>query len=129
MTEPGAKSPHEVFYYYDYTHLQAVRSGKWKLVLPRPAKPPWTSWYGRMIDAVPKAQLYDLEADIEEKYDLADKHPDIVARLTRHVETAREELGDYDRIGKATRFFDPGPRRPDMDNWRKAKKRATTGKK
>jgi len=125
----GAESPHEAFYYYDFTHLQAVRSGKWKLVLPRPAKPPWTSWYGRMIDAVPKTQLYDLEADIEEKHDLADKHPDIVARLSKYVEKARQELGDYNRIGKKVRFFDPGPPRPDMNNWKKGGKRTTAVRK
>ena len=78
--QPGAKGPHEAFYYYGYTYLQAVRSGRWKLVLPRPAKPPWTSWYGRMIDAVEKTQLYDLDSDIEEKHDVAAEHPDIVAR-------------------------------------------------
>jgi len=126
---PGAKSPHEAFYYYDFTHLQAVRSGRWKLVLPRPARPPWTSWYARMIDAVPKTQLYDLEADIEEKHDIADKHPDIVARLMKLVEKAREDLGDYDRIGRGVRFFDTGPARPDMNNWKKGKKRTTAKKK
>jgi len=31
---PGARSPHEAFYYYNYLRLNAVRSGKWKLVLP-----------------------------------------------------------------------------------------------
>jgi len=30
---PGAKSPHEVYYYY-LDQLQAVRSGPWKLFLP-----------------------------------------------------------------------------------------------
>jgi arylsulfatase len=50
--EPGAKSPHEAFYFYNYLRLNAVRSGKWKLVLPRPANPPGTGWSGRMIDAV-----------------------------------------------------------------------------
>lgn len=121
--EAGAKSPHEAFYYYDYTHLQAVRSDKWKLVLPRPARPPWASWYGRMIDAVPKTQLYNLDADIEEKNDLAEENPHIVERLMKLAEKAREELGDYDRIGKAARFFDPGPPRPDMNNWKKGRKR------
>jgi len=116
---PGARSPHQAFYYYDYTHLQAVRSGRWKLVLPRPARPPWTSWYGRMIDAVPRTQLYDLRADIAEQNDLAQDKPHIVERMMKLVETAREELGDYDRIGKAARFFDPGPRRPRMNNWKK----------
>jgi hypothetical protein len=66
---------------------------------------------------------------MEEKHDLADKHPDIVARLTKYVETAREELGDYDKIGKAARFFDPGAPRPDMNNWKKGKKRTMAGKK
>lgn len=120
----GAKSPHEAFYYYDYTHLQAIRSGKWKLVLPRPAKPPWTSWYARMIDAVPKTQLYDLEADIEEKYDVADLHPQVVAKLMKLVDKARKDLGDYNKIGKGARFFDDGPQRPDMDNWKKKKRAA-----
>jgi len=120
--QPGAKSPHEAFYYYGYTYLQAVRSGRWKLVLPRPAKPPWTSWYGRMIDAVEKTQLYDLEADIEEKHDVAAEHPDIVARLLKLVEKAREDLGDYNRIGKGARFFDDGPIRPGVNKWIKAKK-------
>ncbi|MHC4582398.1 MAG: sulfatase family protein, partial [Planctomycetota bacterium] len=59
---PGAKSPHEAFYFYNYLRLNAVRSGKWKLVLPRPASPPGTGWSGRMIDAVEKTQLHDLEA-------------------------------------------------------------------
>jgi hypothetical protein len=62
-----------------------------------------------MIDAVDTVQLYNLETDIEERYDLADQHPQIVSRLMRVVAGAREDLGDYDRIGKGVRFFD-GPR-------------------
>ena len=117
----GAKSPHEAFYYYVYTHLQAVRSGRWKLVLPRPAKPPWTGWSARMIDAVPRTQLYDLDADIEERHDVADQHPDVGERLMRLVARAREDLGDYDKIGKGARFFDKEPPRSDMNDWRKAR--------
>ena len=117
----GAKSPHEAFYYYVYTHLQAVRSGRWKLVLPRPAKPPWTGWSARMIDAVTRTQLYDLDADIEERHDVADQHPDVVERLMRLVARAREDLGDYDKIGKGARFFDKEPPRSDMNDWRKAR--------
>ena len=110
--QAGAVSPHEAFYFYCFTHLQAVRSGKWKLVLPRPAHPPWTSWNARIIDAVPSSQLYDLDADIEEKRDVAAGHPDVVERLMKRVEQAREDLGDYDRIGKGARFFDqPVPTR------------------
>ncbi|HEX3869845.1 MAG TPA: sulfatase, partial [Pirellulales bacterium] len=32
--ERGAKSPHDVFYYYNAWMLEAVRSGRWKLMLP-----------------------------------------------------------------------------------------------
>ena len=107
--EPGAKSPHEAFYFYNYLRLNAVRSGKWKLVPPRPAKPPGTGWSGRMIDAVEKTQLYDLEADIEERYDLAEQYPEVVDELMKLIDKAREDLGDHQTVGGGARFFD-GPR-------------------
>ena len=109
MREPGAESPYEAFYFYNYLRLNAVRSGQWKLVLPRSANPPGTGWSGRMIDAVEQVQLYNLETDIEERYDLAGQHPEIVGRLMKLIERAREDLGDYDKVGKGARFFD-GPR-------------------
>ena len=116
--EPGAKSPHEAFYFYCYVHLQAVRSGQWKLVLPRPARPRWCSWSARMVDAVEQVELYDLNADIGETRNVAARHPDVVARLMKLVAKAREDLGDYDRIGRGARFFDDGPRRPDIHRWK-----------
>lgn len=118
----GAKSPHEAFFFYCYTHLQAVRSGKWKLVLPRPARPPWCSWSARMVDAVEKPQLYDLDEDIGESRDVADRHPRVVAGLMKLVRKARDDLGDYDRIGRGARFFDPGPKRPDMNRWKRRRR-------
>ena len=121
---PGAASPREAFCYYCFTHLQGIRSGKWKLVLPRPARPPWTGWSARMVDAVPQAQLYDLEADVEEKHDAADRHPEIVARLTALVEKARDDLGDHDRVGKGARFFDgPPPSSADVRDGRRRRAR------
>src|SRR2546430_1729843 len=38
--------------------------------------------------------LYDLEADPGEKDNVAEKHPDVVERLTKLGDKAREELGD-----------------------------------
>ena len=108
--DPDAKSPHEAFYFYNYLRLNAVRSRKWKLVPPRPAKPPGTGWSGRMIDAVEKTQLYDLEADIEERNDVADQHPEIVDKLMGLIDKARADLGDHQTVGRGARFFDgPGP--------------------
>ncbi len=111
------RSPRQTLYYYAFTHLQAVRRGKWKLVLPRSASPPWTSWYGRMIDAVPAPELYDLASDLGETHDLAADHPEIVAQLRKLIELARQDLGDYDRIGQGARFLDDAPKRPDVAQW------------
>ena len=118
LSGESERSPRENFLYFGYTHLQAARDRRWKLVLKRPADPPWTSWYGRMIDEVREAELYDLRFDWSESRNVAEQNADIVARLRRLVDLARRELGDYDRIGAATRFFDPGPSRPDMHEWR-----------
>jgi len=125
--QPDANSPHEAYYFYCYTHLQAVRSGRWKLVLPRPAKPPWCGWSARMVDAVEELSLYDLKTDIEEKHNVAGQHPDVVTRLMGLIEKARADLGDYDRVGQGARFFDDGPKRPDMDFW-KRRRRPTRAK-
>ncbi len=120
--QAGARSPHEAYYFYCYTHLQAVRSGKWKLVLPRPARPPWCSWSARLVDAVKSVELYDLDADVAEEHNVAAQHPGVVARLMKLIEKGRADLGDYDRIGKGARFFDPGPKRPDMDRWKRRRR-------
>jgi len=118
----GAKSPHEAFFTYNWVRLNSVRSGKWKLALPRPARPPGTGWSGRMIDAVPAPQLFDLHADIGEKHDVAAENPEVVERLMGLVEKARADLGDYDRMGSGARFFDEGPRWPETAQWRNRRK-------
>ncbi|MGB2823008.1 MAG: sulfatase [Phycisphaerae bacterium] len=131
----GATSPTEAYYYYLYTHLQAVRSGKWKLHLPRPEYPPWCrGLHGRHIDRkdvfeIKEPLLYDLAADVGETTNVADKHPDVVSRLLKLTEKAREDIGDYDRIGKGARFFDDGPKRPDMNRWKTAGPQSKTKRK
>jgi len=58
--------------------------------------------------------LFDLEADLSETTNLAEKHPNVVAEMLRLAEWAREDIGDEDRIGKNARFYDPQPKRPDI---------------
>jgi len=110
-------SPHGCYFFYCYTHLHGVRDDRWKLVLPRPAKPAWMGWWARMIDGVDQVQLFDLQNDIGETTNVATEHPDIVRRLMGLIEGARAELGDCDRIGKGARFFDLQPKRPDIENY------------
>jgi arylsulfatase A-like enzyme len=112
------------YYYYD-THLQAVRSGDWKLFLPRPKCPPWLSdqgkaenWRGRDVEEIVDPQLYNLQSDIGEKTDVAQEHPEIVGRLLDLAQTTRADIGDYNRIGQNARFFDTQPRRPDVAKWK-----------
>jgi arylsulfatase len=104
-------SPRDEYLYYTGCLLTGVRTDRWKLVLPRPANPPGTGWWGRMIEAVPETQLFDLHADPGETTDLARRHPEVVANLMKRIERARAELGDIDRTGSGARTFDPGPRK------------------
>jgi len=96
---PGAKSPHEAFYYYQMDQLQAVRSGKWKLHLPLEIKK--RNW-GKPERNKPLL-LIDLDADIKEKTNAADRHPDVVRRLMALVEKARQDIGDVGRPGAGQR--------------------------
>ncbi|MHC4638533.1 MAG: sulfatase family protein [Planctomycetota bacterium] len=96
----NAKSPHEAFYYYQVDQLQAVRSGKWKLHLPLETKRMRKLGKPEMNSPV---KLYDLNADIAEKNNIADKHPDIVKKLLALAEKARADLGDVNREGQNQR--------------------------
>ena len=113
----GVESPSNSFLYYTQTQLHAVRRGVWKLHLPSTinAHPKWDIWAkdSDLVDHT-KPLLYNLKEDIGETTNIADKHPEIVAELMRLAEAAREDIGDYNRIGKGARFFDPQPRRPDI---------------
>jgi arylsulfatase A-like enzyme len=93
--QQGAKSPHEAFYYYQMDQLQAVRSDRWKLHLPLKVKK--ANW-GKGTPNTP-SKLYDLEADIGETTNLADKYPDVVKRLMALAEKARVDIGDENRPG------------------------------
>jgi arylsulfatase A-like enzyme len=66
----------------------AIREGKWKLCLC-PGSGGWSAPRPGSKDEVglPAVQLFDLDADIGEKTNLQDKHPDVVERLTKQLET------------------------------------------
>lgn len=107
----SAQSPRDEYLYYSGCFLTAVRSGRWKLVLPRPGHPPGTGWWGRMIEAVPEMLLFDLKGDPGEKVNRAAAHPEIVKGLLARIERARVTLGDLDHTGSEARFFEDGPRK------------------
>ena len=111
--------PDRVFHYYFINSLQAVRQGKWKLHLPRPANPPWLGSFSKNGHiapkdwiAFPKPFLINQETDPGETTNVAAANPETVSRLLRLAEDARVDIGDHDRVGKNMRFFDPQSTRP-----------------
>ncbi len=114
--------PNKAFYYYQRSDLQAVRQGKWKLILPR-ASDPSPFRYNPFIapvdrQAIPHSMLFDLDNDLSETTDVAEKNPEVVARLTALAEVILEDIGDTDHVGKNMRFFDlagPRPTRPTLE--------------
>jgi arylsulfatase A len=98
--QPGAKCPHEAFYFYWNQDLQAIRSGRWKLHFPHSYISLAGKPAGKDGQPAPYKQaqtplaLFDLEADPGESKNVADQHPEIVQRLEQLADKARDDLGD-----------------------------------
>jgi len=121
--------PDKAYFYYLRVHLQAVRQGNWKLHLPREKEPAGAAPFSHNTHIAPadrvgfdKPFLVDLKNDLGETTNVAADHPHVVERLLGLAEAMREDLGDYDHVGKNMRFFDslelrpakppvPGPRK------------------
>ncbi len=69
---------HEFLYweFHEKGSKQAVRMGDWKAVRLEPGK---------------ALELYNLKEDLGEKNDVADKHPDVVAKIEAYLKNARTE--------------------------------------
>jgi N-acyl-D-amino-acid deacylase len=117
----AAKSPRETFYYYAGDELQAVRRGPWKLHLPHeyltPAIPTGkdgkpanfanlkpesmqqsglrgiASRHGYLVRKIEQS-LFNLEEDVGETKNVAQRHPEVVEELLKLAEQARADLGD-----------------------------------
>jgi arylsulfatase len=108
----GKASPRDhLFYYYGKNNLEAVREGRWKLVLPHHYQsvsgeaPGKDGWPGKSHKDSTGLALYDLRRDPGERYDVKEENPAVVKRLQALVEQAREDLGDdlTHRPGKGRR--------------------------
>jgi arylsulfatase A-like enzyme len=110
--QPGAKTPHEAYFYYWGKHLQAVRSGKWKLHLAHnydhPNPPGQDGKPGQYAKREIGVALFDLETDVGETKDLAEQHSEVVTRLQAIAEKCREDLGDSATGQQGTNTREPG---------------------
>ena len=84
-----------------------VRDERYKLVLPRPARPPWQAGgnfnLGGQSEDITTPELYDLKKDIGEKSNVAAQHPEVVERLLKKAQHARADIGDYNQKGENCR--------------------------
>jgi hypothetical protein len=83
-------SQREAHYYFFSYNLQAVRQGPWKLAIA-----PQRETMGKDAgsDAMKTPRLYNLDQEIGEQTNLADRHPDIVAKLQTLAEKMNAEIG------------------------------------
>ncbi|VVQ20632.1 arylsulfatase B [Pseudomonas fluorescens] len=79
-----APSPHQELLLNAEAYRGALREGKWKLL------------HSALLPA--RSQLFDLEADPQEKHDLAAEHPEVVTRLLA-------KLNDYGRQQLPSKFL------------------------
>ncbi len=75
--EPGAKTPHQSFFYYRFEQLKAVRSGDWKLFKDK--------------------KLFHLGRDLSEKKNVYKNHPQVVKRLTALMQKFEKEIVNNSR--------------------------------
>jgi arylsulfatase len=121
LGESDARSPHEAFFFYAGTELQAVRADEYKLHYPHqylttaaePGRGGFPSNHGKLqplsitssglegiasrhgyrVVETPKA-LFDLKKDPGETTNVLNRHPEVVERIDRLAARMREELGD-----------------------------------
>lgn len=82
------RAPH-LFLYFDNNYLQAARLGKWKVHVARYDIPPYNpAMRQRQNKALTPPELYNLEIDPDESYDLAYDYPEVVEDLKRRIAEA-----------------------------------------
>lgn len=74
---PDRPQEEHEFLYWEYRSQTAVRMGRWKAIQPK-KDAPW--------------ELYDLDADLGETSDVADEHPDVLARMKAFARESHEPV-------------------------------------
>jgi arylsulfatase A-like enzyme len=88
LGKEGAKG-HDEFLYFRGMTLEALRIGRWKLMLEGSNAP----FRSKQPKKEAPQRLYDLEADVGETTDVAAKHPDVVKRLLARAAEVDSDLG------------------------------------
>lgn len=111
-------SPRQEYFYYRGEQLYAARQGAWKAHFITQG-----AYDGTKPEKHETPVLYNLEQDIGEQWNVADKHPEVIASIRKAVEAHEASLVRgtnqmENRIGKWTSLFDgkslTGWKRPDF---------------
>ncbi len=85
------QSPRQDMFYWTRAELHAVRSGPWKLHVKQ--RDPIN--YGKQV--VPeKPELYNVQRDIGEQFNVAEKHPEIVERLLAMIKAHQADIEPHE---------------------------------
>jgi arylsulfatase A len=97
MLEGGPAPQREYFYWelHEGRSIQAIRFGDWKAVRNGPSA---------------KTELYDLKNDVGETTNLADKHPELVAKAEALMKAARTEDPNWPLRDRGIRKPQPKPK-------------------
>ncbi len=102
LTGEVKSGPQEAYYfYYRVNELHGIRYNKWKMYFPHT----YRSMNGREggknglpedyeMLSVTEIELYNLEEDKEERYNVANQNPEIVSHINSLADAMRIELGD-----------------------------------
>ena len=113
LTQESTESPHEAyFFYYDINQLQGVRYGEYKLYFEHTYRTMAGQPQGK--DGLPgdytyitldEVELYHLPTDPGERTNIAEKHPEVVAKIEALADEMRLKLGDAlrDQTGSEVR--------------------------
>jgi arylsulfatase len=113
LTQESTESPHEAyFFYYDVNQLQGVRYGDYKLYFEHTYRTMAGQPQGK--DGLPgvytyltldEVELYHLPTDPGERTNIAEKHPEVVAKIEALADEMRLKLGDAlrDQTGSEVR--------------------------
>ncbi len=98
-----AESPHEALFFYHHEQLEGVRAGEWKYfryinhyTWPIPTDKP-TTFLGKASGGEFLGQwpnLYNLDTDEGENYDLASRYPEVCKKLDQVMADWEKELED-----------------------------------
>ncbi len=89
----NGKSPRQEMFYWTNAELHAVRSGPWKLHIKM--REPIN--YGKEVQ-LEQPELYHLERDLSESFNVAAQYPDVVQRLKMRMQEHQADIEPHEDL-------------------------------